>query len=188
MQLVIDCFHSSCMRIALSKWWNLYCSKYLQLPYILGWINMYHTYVHQSTGVEILQILLLCVVAVCISACLNGATCNAGNLCACPSTWTGPRCATRKLTVSIKLDFMFDLVQLSAAPHVRTVVPVRRPTPVLVHHLGLVLHAPHVSTITTIETSLLVFLMFSGLLSYLSKWWNMQCSQYLYLCHILEWF
>lgn len=39
---------SSCLHIALSKWWNMHCSQHLFLYYVLGWLNMHNTYVEFS--------------------------------------------------------------------------------------------------------------------------------------------
>ena len=89
---------SSHLCFTLSKWWYLYGSKHLHLYNVLGWCDVYNSYVKHSVCHEINTERLnpFNILAVCVSTCLNGATCNSGNLCACTSSWSGSTCTVRK--------------------------------------------------------------------------------------------
>ena len=88
LQLLSGVFPCMFKRRHLQYW------KYMRLSIDMEWFTMYFTYV---TGRKkmIISISILSL-AVCTPACSNGGTCNAGNTCSCPSTWSGTRCTTRE--------------------------------------------------------------------------------------------
>jgi hypothetical protein len=58
-------------------------------------------------------------------------------------------------------------------------------TLVLVHHHGLVEYVLRVSCFIQMDFHML--LIFSCVCFVLSEWWNMYCTQYLYMHHLLVW-
>ena len=128
--------------------------------------------------------------AVCSPTCSNGGTCNAGNVCACPSTWTGSRCTTRKWLVgnTIISTSIFSL-QRSVPLYVQTEALVMLETHAHVYRHGLAHDVQqYVSDQSKKRLFRHQFTLSSGLYSCMFERRYMSCWQYLHLSVNVDWF